>query len=121
MKPKRKPIAEGEHRLNIRLSSPEWDKIDRLARNSTCRTVSEYARKVLAQQPVRIFYRNKSFDDFEEQMTGRLLPVLETFNKKFQSLLPADPALFEAHQQFTSTVREIRTWLAKLSDQCDQK
>ena len=121
MKPKRKPAAGQEYRLNIRLSTSEWDKINRLSANSTCRTVSEYARKVLAQQPVKIFYRNRSFDEFEEQMTGRLIPTLEAFNKKFQSLLPADPALFEAHQQFTNTVREIRTLLAKLSEQCDQK
>ena len=45
----------GLRRLNLRLTQQEWDKIHRLAANSTCRSMSEYARTVLSQKPVRVF------------------------------------------------------------------
>ena len=74
------------HRLNIRLDQKEWDKVHKLTSNSTCRSVSEYARKVLLEKPVRVFYRNQSFDDFEEQMI-RLLPQLEAFGLMEHNLI----------------------------------
>jgi len=88
-------------RLNLRLTQQEWDKIHRLAANSTCRSTSEYARKVLSQKPVRVFYRNQSFDNFEEQMV-RLLPQLETYGNDFA--------------QLSETIKEIKDHLIKLSD-----
>jgi uncharacterized protein (DUF1778 family) len=90
-------------RLNIRLSEEEWDKIHHLAAGTTCRSISDYARKVLSRKPVRVFYRNKSFDAFEEQMT-RLIPLLE--NLAAGNDLPA----------ITTTVQEIKTHIEKLSD-----
>ena len=90
-------------RLNIRLSQPEWDKIHKLAEGTTCRSVSEYARRVLSRKPVRVFYRNKSFDIFEEQMT-RLLPLLETF------------AATNDQPGFIAAVQEIKNHIEKLSN-----
>lgn len=93
-------------RLNIRLSEEEWDKIHHLAANTTCRSVSDYARKVLSRKPVRVFYRNKSFDAFEEQMT-RLLPLLE---KLAAGNDPNDlPGI-------NTTIQEIKNHIEKLSD-----
>src|SRR5260221_9523826 len=69
-------------RLNVRLSQQEWDKVHKLASNTTCRSTSEYARKLLTGKPVRVFYRNQSFDELEQQMI-RLLPRLETFATNF--------------------------------------
>jgi len=45
----------------------EWGKLQRDWANSTCRSVSEYVRKIILHQPVAIYYRNKSFDDFIEE------------------------------------------------------
>jgi len=94
-------------RLNIRLSQQEWDKIQQLAAGTTCRNISDYARKVLSHKPVRVLYHNKSFDAFEEQMT-RLLPLLETF--------AADNDL----PGFITTVQEIKNHIEKLSDHATQ-
>ncbi len=69
-------------RLNVRLSQQEWDKVHKLASNTTCRSTSEYARKLLTGKPVRVFYRNQSFDELEQQMI-RLLPRLETIGSDF--------------------------------------
>jgi hypothetical protein len=45
-------------RLNVRLSQQEWDKVHKLSANSTCRSISDYARKVLSEKPVKVFYRS---------------------------------------------------------------
>src|ERR1700744_1042340 len=103
------------HRLNIRLDDKEWNKLHKFTSNSTCRSVSEYARKVLLEKPVRVFYRNQSFDDFEETMV-RVLARLETFGdnftllvkeiltvEKFPDLKPLLPPLIECAQTFTRT------------------
>jgi len=95
-------------RLNIRLSPQEWDKIHRLAANTTCRSVSEYARKVLAKQPVTVFYRNQSFDIFEEHMT-RLLAQLDTFSDN------------NDQPGFLRTVEVIKFLIEKIADKCDPK
>ena len=115
-------------RLNLRLTQQEWDKIHRLAANSTCRSTSEYARKVLAQKPVRIFYRNQSFDSFEEQMV-RLLPQLETDRAGFAGALKKVSPLEDSLEQkvalrlllsygsnLSKTIEEIKDHLKKLSD-----
>ena len=115
-------------RLNLRLTQQEWDKVHKLAANSTCRSVSEYARKVLAQKPVRVFYRNQSFDNFEEQMV-RLLPQLETYGNNFataiqklETLMPTTEIMTTLHDlhsyadQLSETIREIKDHLIKLSD-----
>jgi len=110
-------------RLNIRLSQQEWDKVHKLSANSTCRSVSEYARKVLSEKPVKVFYRNQSFDEFEDRMTT-LLPLLEAFGDNFSHLIKTRPdlqTLVDAHGAFSKTAEEIKTHLEKLSDQCDPK
>ena len=116
------PKARGR-RLNIRLSQQEWDKVHKLSTNSTCRSVSEYARKVLSEKPVKVFYRNQSFDEFEERMT-QLLPILEAFGENFGQLIKTRSdlqPLLDSHRGFLTTAEQIKTHLEKLSDQCDQK
>lgn len=120
-------------RLNIRLSQQEWDKIHKLAENTTCRSVSEYARKVLAEKPVKVFYRNQSFDAFEEQML-RLLPILAVFGGDFNELIKKlqtlkydrqiqalVPTLVENSGNYLKTVDEIKFFIEKLVEQCDPK
>ena len=115
-------------RLNLRLTQQEWDKIHRLAANSTCRSTSEYARKVLSQKPVRVFYRNQSFDNLEEQLV-RLLAELNTANQNFAEALKTLTTLksssdthvrlglFEAYAEILhKKVHDIKQQIAKLSD-----
>jgi MobC-like protein len=120
-------------RLNLRLTQPEKDWLHKRSLETTCRSVSEYARKVLLQKPVRVLYRNQSFDDFEEQMT-RVLPQLESFGdnfaqavKKLSSLesIPEIAAalapLLDSGQGFAKMADNIRFYIEKLSFQCDPK
>ncbi len=73
-------------RLNLRLTEKQWKEIKKHAANSNCRSVSEYARKVLSELPVSVFYRDQSFDDFEEQMATHFLPLLDHFNDRLGEL-----------------------------------
>jgi hypothetical protein len=120
-------------RLNIRLDQKEWDKLHKLTSNSTCRSISEYSRKILLDKPIRVFYRNQSFDDFEETMV-HVLAQLETFGDNFNLLVkkslpfenlsdlkPLLPSLLECAQSFTRTAEEIKFHVKKLADLCDQK
>ena len=56
--------------LTIRLSSAEEDTLLKLCKKTTCRSLSEYGRKVLLKEPVIVLYRNGSADDFLEEMVG---------------------------------------------------
>lgn len=120
-------------RLNIRLTEEEWDKLQKIAGNTTCRSMSEYSRKILLNKPVKVFYRNQSFDDFEEQMT-RLLPLMEGFGERVdqlvvklltlenvQEILEALQDLKLSKDQFLRIQEEVRANIEKLSDQCDPK
>ncbi len=89
MQPLSKPRLR---RLNIRLSQQEWDQVKSLSSDTTCRNVSEYARLLLLDKPVRVFYRNQSFDNFE-QLMSRLLTELDEFGDKIRQ-----PARQPRHQ-----------------------
>jgi len=131
MKQSAQPLTARLHRLNIRLDNNEWDKLYQLASRSTCRNISEYARKVLLEKPVRIFYRNQSLDDFEETMV-LLLAQLETLGDNFTLLVKnANPfgllaplpetlvQLLDCAQTFTQTSEDIRKHVKTLADRYD--
>jgi hypothetical protein len=113
-----------EHRLNIRLSEAEWKKINHHASGTTCRSVSEYCRKVLLNKPVRVFVRNQSFDDFEEELV-RLLPVLNTYADNFNHLVQQPSSdihtLLLLHGLFMKVADDIKELLIKIADTCDPK
>ncbi|MEX6690030.1 plasmid mobilization relaxosome protein MobC [Danxiaibacter flavus] len=50
--------------LHIRLSEPEYQKINGYYQQTTCRKLSQYARNVLLQKAVVFKHRNQSLDDF---------------------------------------------------------
>ena len=54
--------------ISFRVKPTEYEIINGLFAKSTCRNLSEYARKVLLQKPVTIRYRNESADEFLQQM-----------------------------------------------------
>lgn len=112
--------GRGKH-FKIRLTEQEWKDFEEGYAKSTCRSHSEYARKILLEEPVNIVYRDQSFDDFEEQMTSRFLPLLEQFNDCLGQLSPSDPILLAFLQSLSKIFKDIRKLLTKLSDLCAQK
>lgn len=56
--------------LHLRLSEAEFQKLRSLFNNTTCRKLSEYARKKLLDKPVVITTRNKSIDDLMSELVS---------------------------------------------------
>jgi hypothetical protein len=50
--------------LHLRLKPDEYQKIFKKFSKSTCRKLSEYARKNLLSEPITTNYRNQSVDEF---------------------------------------------------------
>jgi hypothetical protein len=56
--------------LSIRLSQEEFQEVYRHCENSTCRSLTEYAKKVLTKKPVSVKVRNQSQDELLQAMIG---------------------------------------------------
>ena len=75
--------------LHIRLKEEEYSKIHTKYKASTCRKLSEYARRVLLDKPIRVNQRNQSLDDFMAEMIrlrNELHPIGNNFNQAVKTL-----------------------------------
>lgn len=75
--------------LHLRLSPDEHQKIVKEFSKSTCRKLSDYARKNLLQKPIVNTYRNQSLDDFMAEMIrlrGELNAIGNNFNQAVKKL-----------------------------------
>ena len=51
-----------------KVKEDEYSKINKKFSNSTCRKLSEYARRVLLDKVITVSQRNQSLDDFMTEM-----------------------------------------------------
>jgi len=75
--------------LHLRLSPNEHQKIVKEFSKSTCRKLSDYARKTLLKKPIVRKYRNESLDDFMAEMIrlrGELNAIGNNFNQAVKKL-----------------------------------
>lgn len=75
--------------LHLRLTPDEYQKIVAAFSKSTCRKLSDYARKKLLQKPIVNKYRNESLDDFMAEMIrlrGELNAIGNNFNQAVKKL-----------------------------------
>jgi hypothetical protein len=129
MKTMSSPPQNRLRRLNIRLTQPEWDRIQQLSSQTTCRSVSDYSRKVLLEKPVKVFYRNQSFDEFEERM-ALLRPLLElccesllSRLEQFKYTIPDIDLLLDllnAADKFVRLLEEVKNLIDQLYNKCAQ-
>ena len=68
--------------LHIRLKPDEHQKIEKKFQKTTCRKLSEYARKMLLNKPLTINYRNQSLDEFMAEII-RLRTELHAIGNNF--------------------------------------
>lgn len=54
--------------LHLRLTSAEYEILQKQFNKSTCRKLSDYARKNLLQKPVVLKYRNESLDELMSEL-----------------------------------------------------
>ena len=96
--------------LHLRLTPDEYQKIIKEFDKSTCRKISDYARKNLLQKPIVNTYRNQSLDDFMAEMI-RLRMELNAIGNNFNQ---AVKKLHTLHQ-----IADFKHWL--ISYELDKK
>jgi hypothetical protein len=112
--------------ISFRVKPDEYDKIYKLFQQTTCRKLSEYARKVLLNKPVVIKYRNQSADNFLEEMIllkNELSAIGNNFNQAVKRLHSLDSTaqmkswllVYDStHRSFTIKVEEIKERLNQI-------
>jgi len=111
--------------LTIRMTAAEYEQVEKLTAQTTCATLSEYARKAVLGKPVIQRYRNQSLDDFLAdmlQLKQALNSIGNNFNqevRRLQSLnkLP-DIQQWILHNEHDKTqlFRQIETISNKISE-----
>ena len=109
MKEKIKPENFRSLKFEIRLSPSEMKRLKENCANTTSQNLSEYIRRATLGDPVNIFYRNKSFDEFVEEIV-RLRNELQAIRER----MPADPRGFEV--LILEKIIQIKTSINKLAD-----
>jgi predicted metalloprotease with PDZ domain len=75
--------------LTVRMSEEEYQAVEALSRQTTCGSLSEYARKTLMDKAVILRYRNQSLDDFMAamlQLQKELRAIGANFNQVVRRL-----------------------------------
>ncbi|KAA5548106.1 plasmid mobilization protein [Adhaeribacter rhizoryzae] len=88
--------------LHLRLKPQEQEQIYRHFHQTTCREISDYARKILLQKPVTINHRNQSLDEFMAELIT-LRKELNSIGNNFNQ------AVKKLHT--LSQLPEFRSWL----------
>jgi len=97
--------------LSIRLTAGELKEVYRQFEKSTCRSLTEYVKKVLTKKPVTIKVRNQSQDDLLQAMIG-IKNKLEELNE----LAANDSNSWLVTQQ----ILEITVLTRKIYEKCMQ-
>lgn len=114
--------------LHLRLKPDEYQKIHKRFSKSTCRKLSEYARKNLLNEPITMNYRNQSVDEFMYELIhlrSELNALGNNFNQAVKKLhtLQQIPE-FKAwiiHNELDkkilfNKVEEIKNYIEKISE-----
>ncbi|MEO7984721.1 MAG: plasmid mobilization relaxosome protein MobC [Bacteroidota bacterium] len=75
--------------LHVRLRPEEFEKINSQYKKTTCRKLSEYARKILLGKPLIATTRNQSLDDFMSEaikLRNELNALGNNFNQAVKKL-----------------------------------
>jgi hypothetical protein len=88
--------------IGLRLTTEEYVKIERKWKASSCRKLSDYARRKLFDKPMVSTYRNQSVDDFMAEMVllrAELNHIGNNFNQAVKRL------------HTLNQIAEFRSWL----------
>ena len=88
--------------LTIRVSSEEYNQIEKFSNTTTSQSISEYARSVLLRKPVIIKYRNESLDEILSEMI-RLKNELNAIGNNYNQ------AVHKLHT--LDKIPEVKTWI----------
>jgi predicted transglutaminase-like cysteine proteinase len=115
--------------LHLRLSEDERKQLLLQFSKTTCRKLSDYARKILLGKPVVGIHRNQSLDDFMTEMIQlrkELNAVGNNFNQAVKKLHTLDHAGQAEHwviayelskRSVQKSVEHIENVISKIADQ----
>ena len=115
--------------LHLRLSEDEHKQLNKQFSKTTCRKLSDYARKILFGKPVVGIHRNQSLDDFMTEMIQlrkELNAVGNNFNQAVKKLHILDHAgqvqqwaiAYElSKRSVQKSVENIENVISKIADQ----
>jgi hypothetical protein len=115
--------------LHLRLSPDEYAKLRKQFSKTTCRKISDYARKILLGKPLIATYRNRSLDDFMTEMMqlrSELNSIGNNFNQAIKKLhtlqqIPEFRSWIITYEMEKHTllnkVEEIKNRINKIADQ----
>jgi len=88
--------------LHIRLTVEEYSQITKVFESSTCRKISDFARRKLLEKPITINYRDASVDGYMQELAElktELNAVGNNFNQAVKKL------------NMLSKIKEFEHWL----------
>jgi ribosomal protein L29 len=88
--------------VGIRFTNEEYGQIESRWKNSTCRKLSDYVRRIIFSKPVVATYRNKSLDD----LMTELISLKKELNGIGNNFNQAVKKLHTLHQ-----ISEFRQWI----------
>jgi ribosomal protein L29 len=88
--------------VGIRFTNKDYGQIESKWKNSTCRKLSDYVRRIIFSKPVVATYRNKSLDD----LMTELISLKNELNGVGNNFNQAVKKLHTLHQ-----IPEFRQWI----------
>jgi hypothetical protein len=126
-------MSESREWISFRVKPTEYDQIEQFYKTTTCRNLSEYARKILLSKPVVVKYRNQSADQFLAEMLlfkNELSAIGNNFNQAVKRLHSLDGLsqmrswlmIYDStHKSFMNKVDEINEHLVQIYELWSQK
>ncbi len=75
--------------IGLRLTTKEYEQIEKKCKNSNAGKLSEYVRRILFDKPITVYQRNRSLDDFMSEMMqlrSELNSIGNNFNQAVKKL-----------------------------------
>ena len=94
--------------VSVRLTEEEFKEVYHQCENSTCRSLTEYVKKVLTKKPVTVKVRNQSQDELLQTMIG-LKNRLDQLSTQSETFNPS--ALRELTEIKSLTLQIAKKWL----------
>ena len=99
---------EAKRFLSIRLSAEELQEVYSLQQQSTCRSLTEYVKKVLTGKPVIVKVRDESKEDTLQQLIA--------IKNRLDAL--ADKTGQEGNGTLVGEIADIKSSIRKIAESC---
>ncbi len=99
--------------MSIHCSKKEYDRICTLAKNTTCRSISEYARKTMLRKPVAVTHRNLSID--------ALIDTINAIRRDLEMLMEHRSLSERDKTTLARQIGDLTPLFIQIADQCITK